>query len=658
MKFVVHKCLLLVVEANGYEDVVEYDLNNSTKSGSRLPKQRNALDSYPFLPIEGIYIANQRFRDLVDNVGDFASRTSPSILSTTQPLRRTIYGLHTFSSIFNVQESFSTQPLLDAFLHNIKVMAETSGLRIQNVKRRQVQEILQNMPLSGANTEPEPCLSTKVANMTWICLVSEAKTPAASLLAALLQGCALGGDAAICQRIQGLNCSSCAVPIVLCASEFIQIAGAYLVEESVPVFCMLSRPLNRLLDKDLHELVVWQNCLADFIVQTVKLCKDAKRNTGTKRAPALNLTRYFLKPIRYEHMDIFGEPNLNPENAQKAEKFTTNHRCVVNRMLQVYEKLRKNTRVASYISMPVGMLQLPSNENSKNYKQMVARIEKCFENHSLRDGDTKPLTPLMVYEFLEGWKNMSDSIQELGTDENLGSLIIKKIREVINLCNLEGVVFLDLRPANIMWREVDGVVEIKLIDFEDVYLEGHPIDRSWVEEHRNDPRHNLETYTAGAHGLYHANTATNNFFVKSIRAYLENTKNNYSLSFTDFMRLREPHVVQERDLLKLYHDMTAGLRAASTHSHNLTRRRSTCNSRKHTTRTVRSEIQNVVVRRSYGGRADNGRDQSCAAGRSRRGRGARGRGRGGGGGGRSRRGRGGGDRGRGGAGTGGGRGNS
>jgi hypothetical protein len=55
----------------------------------------------------------------------------------------------------------------------------------------------------------------------------------------------------------------------------------------------------------------------------------------------------------------------------------------------------------------------------------------------------------------------------------------------INVLNLANIAHLDLRPANIMWREIKGQefsqVELQLIDFEDAVLFDYPIPTEFVK---------------------------------------------------------------------------------------------------------------------------------------------------------------------------------
>ena len=99
----------------------------------------------------------------------------------------------------------------------------------------------------------------------------------------------------------------------------------------------------------------------------------------------------------------------------------------------------------------------------------------------------------------------------------------KWLRFGVRCQGIAGVVLLDLRPANVMWRVNvnDDEFSLKLIDFEDVYLAGWTITNETFQSHLKDPRYNHKLYEkTSVSGVYSVHTITNDFSLKRIEGYL------------------------------------------------------------------------------------------------------------------------------------------
>ena len=211
-----------------------------------------------------------------------------------------------------------------------------------------------------------------------------------------------------------------------------------------------------------------------------------------------------------------GEDN---QKKRKQKSCTSAHQSSLNTMLHVYKKLWDYEPAREFILFPIGITQLPSNEKRKEkeqYKLLKERIEDTIKNS--RAADLAPFTPLLVYKFLHsgnGWTS--------GTPpKNLHKSYVKTLTQAIIACTQAGIVFMDLRPANVMWKANDDMtVTIKLIDFEHVYTVGYAIDSALVTAHANDKfhRYNVATYDK-KNKHYFASAKTNLFAVSQITDYL------------------------------------------------------------------------------------------------------------------------------------------
>ena len=112
------------------------------------------------------------------------------------------------------------------------------------------------------------------------------------------------------------------------------------------------------------------------------------------------------------------------------------------------------------------------------------------------------------------------------------------LTEAINTCSKAGIVLMDLRPSNIMWRvHPDDGLQINLIDFEDVYPQGHVIDKTLIMAQMTDKfcRHNLENHKFDKEThRYFAHVRTNNWTLGQIRSFFE-SKDGYG-SYEKFMQ--------------------------------------------------------------------------------------------------------------------------
>lgn len=186
-------------------------------------------------------------------------------------------------------------------------------------------------------------------------------------------------------------------------------------------------------------------------------------------------------------------------------------------MLHVYKKLWEHEPARQFILFPIGITQLPSNKKRKEKNQFTKLIDKIKATiPHLKSGDLKPFTPLVVYEFLHDWTSRTPPKELFSSYKNA-------LTQAITVCTEAGIVFMDLRPANVMWKaNKDKTVSIKLIDFEHVYIVGYAIDNDLVKAHTTDKYHRYDVTTYNNKKKhYFASAKTNLFAVSQIERYLD-----------------------------------------------------------------------------------------------------------------------------------------
>ena len=430
-----------------------------------------------------------------------------------------MYGvsLREMASISKAKEDESCRKTLDEFMSILKSRCG-SGYKV--CTNAHVWTYM-NPAVSGKGTLTEPVLVYNCeAGVGFPLIPSEAKRPMHSPLLCLFQGGALGSDIIINMRAAGLPLEDCAVPIVLSAGQSIQIGGVYLLPNHYPVFCTLSRVLSVSSYDDIKELSWWAFHMAKLAKATVaKIPKSImSKSKGKDLVPELALRLLFLKPVRAQ----FGSH----------KSYVSFHRGRVNAMLRIY-RLLYGKGFAKYIQFPLGLLQIPRQGHGL-HKLITDRIAHTMKP---RTNDLKPFTPLMVYKFL-------DPKEGLTTDnppQELFKPYMSHLHEAITGCTEVGVVFLDLRPANIMWKPVaSGTdVDMRLIDFEDVYVQGWTIRETLVESHKDpdDRRYNVNLYKTEKSGdkvTYYSQTATNEFALQTIKSYFLYIYENNHCSYKHF----------------------------------------------------------------------------------------------------------------------------
>ena len=418
-----------------------------------------------------------------------------------------------FRAVFKSTEDIIADPDLNELLRLIKFelnqLIDISTTSVGIVTKQDAKNSMHTdniaFDLSG-RVHPEGCLFLECDGKKFFLCGIEAKRNTTSIAEAKPQGFALVGDLARRLRICNCKLEYCIVPVLLGNGENIQFGASYLMEESMPVFCLLSRKLNRLHRGDLIEIRWWVHHLARLIFKVFQEAMSTYSITTPlqKKGPCLSVEKHFFKHIRDSHNETNGSPLIS------------SHRITLTRILQIYRTLH-NSAVKTHILFPRGTIQLDGKTTGREagiHSQIVANM---VQRDGLKMTDTikKSSIPVLVYRRLdESWKT------SVPKNKASKTYFIKLLRSVMEICSGLGIVFLDLRMSNIMWRSRMDTIEIKIVDFEHVYFKGDMISTHLFAVHARDYRRNHNLYPLVGTDLRVADTATNSFSVNAIEAYV------------------------------------------------------------------------------------------------------------------------------------------
>ena len=476
----------------------------------------------------------------LDNVVNEICKLDVNLISAdVQNLRKHAHNVRTFQSLARAKETQTSRPVLNMIM-DIVASAFPRNYKVQVLADAKAQRKFDQLPVSGSDTHPEPVLFVQGEDGNWYpTTASEAKSAKYAAMLCVPQAFAIGADSAILLFARGGTLDDCAVPVVLCCGNTVQIAGVYLIPVNKPVCGMLSPPMDLMVYDDFLKFVAWTEMLSTFSRETVERVGSKKKTRSVKKrnhAVELDLNGLFFKPVRVnpasasskaDTASVFSASSVSASvsasvsetisgKKQKTPPMPSAHMSSLNRMLHVYKKLWEYEPARKFILFPKGTTQLPSNKKSKEKQQFAKLIAKIIATipHK-RPGDLAPFTPLLVYPFLHDWTSGAPR-------KELFSSYMKVLTQAIIECTRAGIVFMDLRPANVMWKEnTDKTVSIKLIDFEHVYTAGYAIDNDLVKAHAADESHryNVARYK-NKKNHYFASVKTNSFAVFQIGSFL------------------------------------------------------------------------------------------------------------------------------------------
>ena len=340
------------------------------------------------------------------------------------------------------------------------------------------------------------------------------------------------GDSAIGLLNAGFDIENAVIPGLALSGSGIQFCAVYLMPPNFPVLVALTSFLNpHGSDLDRRLISTWCLRFVHFAEETVELMKKKGEKKSTRHSICkLELSKHFLKPVR--------------ENVGSPGKDLIISSCYVrlNAIMNMYELLRvgasgiDHERYKRYFLFPIGVVTIPGESAGNLYNLRKSLIESCcgrYQEFSSLDLDCRPLVvfPLLSTE----WRN----------DRPPAHLCNSYIHELSCVCDALDIVeiaHMDLRPANIMWREVSGseTVELLVIDFEYAVRYGHTIPEQFImrilgsEDSRFPFTHGDELTRQ------RASTIHNRFFLSAVSDFLLSD----TRSFTEFMETNGQAILQ------------------------------------------------------------------------------------------------------------------
>lgn len=192
-----------------------------------------------------------------------------------------------------------------------------------------------------------------------------------------------------------------------------------------------------------------------------------------------------------------------------------------HRLLCMYEKLWTSggPDIDEFVLFPAGTVSIPTTEN--DLQELLMRecrengfktdIEMLFRKH---DGKivVSPC-PVLLFPKLVGWSKERPPT-------HLRNKYRDKLRRAINALNSAGIAHLDLRPDNIMWKEDNGDVSVRLIDFDDAYPFEYVIPEDYVSMMAGDINKRYPFALGDERHKQVAKAEHNEFFYKTVEKWL------------------------------------------------------------------------------------------------------------------------------------------
>ena len=182
------------------------------------------------------------------------------------------------------------------------------------------------------------------------------------------------------------------------------------------------------------------------------------------------------------------------------------HKCsmvnaCLNHIMRMYKMVGSVSDAESLILFPLGVVAILGTDT-----QGAEKLRKALLQSIIAFNISASHCPLIIFPRLGSeWSNCKPP-------EHLIESYQSQVGRICNALNEGKVAALDNRPANIMWQATELGVNVRLIDFEDVFAFGEVIPHDFIEQIRNmgDKRYPFPL-TAQAEPLV-ASSKHNDFF--------------------------------------------------------------------------------------------------------------------------------------------------
>jgi len=434
-----------------------------TVSASEISKKKQELyDAFAQVCGVDTYVANSRIQELTElNVDPEQTNIFRSFLL------RSLQHVNTFRNIAGGSETMIVDSNLQIVLNMMSNLSE------RNLKCMSI-TIPPDLVYLASAVKPEHCLRIPDSSVPGIVFGSEVKGIEASIRQCYPQLMTVCGSSCIELYRQGLSRKDCVVPGIAMAGVSCQFLAIYLLKDTFPVLVALSPELSPF--GSFEE----QRTIARWCLRMVSLADATVVKLGQRRRPILstisvflNMKTYFAKPVR-KKWRTSNQDVLDDSIEDETQLLYSNKNTLLNYVMRVYERIRvackgQEIDIKSLVLFPEGVVSMPGANirESDGLRKML--IRECRRNQF---GDVdESFRPLIIFPRLlasKGW-SMEKPPPELRIQ------YVKQLTLAVTALNVAKIAHLDLRPANIMWREARGMeggeegscVELQLIDFED-----------------------------------------------------------------------------------------------------------------------------------------------------------------------------------------------
>lgn len=410
---------------------------------------------------------------------------------------------------FQFHRSSSETSIVDVMLEAIvDILQQLSKNQLTKRSKLALTQLVCNV------MKPEHCLTGADHLQDFIFLGTEAKGLEASTASCLVQLHAVCSVAAL-KMLDKLSYDEVVVPGIALSGEGVQVFGMYLLPPSFPVMVALSPALKLSESKAvLDDIALWLlRCLRSATAMRDRLAATlTSSSSGSCSSLQLSMKNLFFKPVRPM---MFCRPET-----ETAIRSPVLHR--LNDVMSIFKALSDQKEATNCVLFPVGVVFVPcsaetfggriknietSQQSTRTRKQSTSddqssTTKRPLDNvlESSRQVETdfrRPLVawlqrkfpndvvdeqPLIVFENLteaKGWRTAAHR-----PHSRLVRSFEAALTRAVQLLNAAGIAHLDLRPANILWREKrsPAEVEIRLIDFDDSLRFGSRISPEWITE--------------------------------------------------------------------------------------------------------------------------------------------------------------------------------
>ena len=510
-------------------------------------------DIFSIIAKSGSYIPNKRFRNLLhENYHN--EITESKILRLSSCIQMDLNTSRTYRPVPDGSEIKVVRPNLESML---SAALKISGY--DNIMEKATQ-IFECGNILANKTQSEPCIAFKINTVNkshFIPIIcSEAKGEEDSSREANSQIFTITGGSAIQQLyLLGLNnIENVAVPAISLSGDGFKVLGVYLVNDSFPILAELTRIMDPIEESQL--VAIWLLKLLEFSKETITLLQNAASSytENINVEAVLKFENHFFKPLRDTSLKVisvskekvssqsptvFQQVPISSSSESLPSPFT-NLYFKLHRIMKVYKRLDAVESSYLYVLFPRGLLMGPAWDVIQTQKiretlDLICKID--FPDISILH------RPIIIYERLT-WKNTRPKIELIES-------YLFKLRLAVDILNKANVAHLDLRPANIMWREVDSnSIEMKLIDFEDAQMFGFTIPNSFVNNVVSDKDYRYPFVYQNFDSDLAANQEHNEFYILLLTKWLRDFQN-----VEDF----DAYFMQGSEDVKIFYDDTINL---------------------------------------------------------------------------------------------------